>query len=179
MGQMVVNGEKFAGSNLDLKNNIVTFDSQDEEEPAEYTEMPLLESRKPFKNVFKTLSILAKNVRWLKKNVGNNDVVNVDINAKSGVSLNYFATLDGKTLIMSLNGNVAASNVYNKYYEIATVNYHPYGDIYCPVIVWSGSSNGVGIITVNSSGSIQLYSFLNSTSNIVFGSLCVYAISNN
>ncbi len=56
-----------ASSSIDIRNKIITFDSQDELDPESSEEMPLMESGHTMEYFMKSISIAFKNIRWMKK----------------------------------------------------------------------------------------------------------------
>lgn len=73
--QIIYNGKKYSGNYpTDLRNNVVTFDSEDTAEPTAWTDMPLLESNSRVKTLMGKISIAFKNLRYLAKMIGSADI---------------------------------------------------------------------------------------------------------
>ena len=58
----------------DTKDNIVTYTSEDAENPTSWTSMVLFKSKEKFSSLFNKISVMAKNVRYLYKLLGTTDI---------------------------------------------------------------------------------------------------------
>lgn len=76
MGNEIIhNGKRYSATYpTDLRNNVVTFDSEDTTEPTAWTDMPLLESNSRVKTLMGKISIAFKNLRYLAKMIGSADI---------------------------------------------------------------------------------------------------------
>lgn len=68
------NGKDYAGSDVDLKDKVVTFESGDGLEPTGPAEVPLMESGWRVKNLMRSISLAVRNTRYLLKVLGTTDI---------------------------------------------------------------------------------------------------------
>lgn len=72
--QIISNGKTYADNNIDIKNKIVTFESGDDLNPEELTDMAKITTGHTMKDYLRSLSLIGKNVRYLIKMLGSTDV---------------------------------------------------------------------------------------------------------
>lgn len=105
----------------DTEDNVVTFESGDSLSFDSWTDIDILESGESHKNIFKKLSTMVKNIRYLYKMLGNVDISSIDNGTVTGAlsSLNAETSVlkksvaDGKALLastISAWGNPTASD---------------------------------------------------------------------
>lgn len=156
MGKMVCNGVNYSDTG-DQKNKWVSFDSQDQANPIEWTDMPLLKSGQIFSNFFKNLSIMAKNVRYLWKMLGTTDISAIGDGTVTG-AINALNT--------GMMGYFDAKNVIKAYSYVpagTSMNYTASEDCYIRLGITGYNGDGgkasigeVSVAYVQSSGSTSV-----------------------
>ena len=107
-----------AAASGDTAENTVTFDSGDAETPTAWSSVPVIQSGEKHKSLFYKLSTMAKNVRYLWKLIGNNDISEIGDATVTGAlaalmrdKLNATDVVDN---LLSTDGNKALSAAMGK-----------------------------------------------------------------
>ncbi len=104
----------------DTKDNVITFESGDSSSFDSWTDIDILESGETHKSIFKKLSTMIKNVRYLYKLLGTDDISKIGNGTVRGAlcSLNTETSnlgksvADGKSLIANTISNIPGGNIY-------------------------------------------------------------------
>ncbi len=107
-----------AAASGDTAENTVTFDSGDAETPTEWSLVPVIQSGEKHKSLFNKLSTMAKNVRYLWKLIGNNDISEIGdatvTGALAALMRDKLNVSDVVNNLLSTDGNKALSAAMGK-----------------------------------------------------------------
>lgn len=81
----------------DSAENTVTFESNDSEENATWTDVPVLSSTEKHKSIFSKISTMFKNVRYLYKILGTTDISSIEDGTLTGAVAKLNSNLSGLT----------------------------------------------------------------------------------
>lgn len=107
------NGKDYAGSDMDIKSKIVTFESGDGPEPDSAAEVPLMESGGLMKSLMRSASLVARNTRYLLKMLGNTDISTMADGTLTRALKGLSDKKMDKDAGISLTGDVLGNGTFN------------------------------------------------------------------